>query len=281
MFCKLHQMLYFISEYEEHLKSHQKCHMCNNEFKSKKALQIHIMKIHLNIKPKKKNNNNNREILCKKCYRKFVSAEELNTHYYYVHKKHQHLNNKFNCEIESKEIELITKNSLREKLKYQDELKKKKELEDLKIKEELRIIEEFKRQQELKRQEELRKLEELKKQVELQKQEELRKLKEFKKQVELQKQQELKKLEEELKKQEEEEKKKKELMDEIEGIESLKQEKISSENYYYECYRDKKKFKTEKEYVSHFNKYHEYDFPFYCETCNKGFYSQKINYYSF
>ena len=40
MFCKLHQKLYFIYEYEEHLKTHKKCQICDNEFKSKAALKF-------------------------------------------------------------------------------------------------------------------------------------------------------------------------------------------------------------------------------------------------
>ena len=56
-------------------------------------------------------------------------------------------------------------------------------------------------------------------------------------------------------------------MDDIEVIGVHKEENINNEYYYYECYRDKKKFRTEKEYVSHFYKYHKYDFSFYCETC--------------
>ena len=43
--------------------------------------------------------------------------------------------------------------------------------------------------------------------------------------------------------------------------------------YYYECYRDGKRFSNEKSYVKHFEKYHSNDFPFYCDQCHKGFYS--------
>ena len=42
---------------------------------------------------------------------------------------------------------------------------------------------------------------------------------------------------------------------------------------YYECYRDGQKFNDEKSYIKHFEKYHYDDFPFYCEQCNKGFFS--------
>ena len=44
-------------------------------------------------------------------------------------------------------------------------------------------------------------------------------------------------------------------------------------SFYYECYRDGSKFQTEKNYVKHFEKYHPDDYPFYCDECNKGFYS--------
>ena len=42
---------------------------------------------------------------------------------------------------------------------------------------------------------------------------------------------------------------------------------------YYECYRDSKKFNNEKSYIKHFEKYHYDDYPFYCDECNKGFFS--------
>ena len=82
MFCKLHQTLYFLSEYEEHLKSHKICHICDNEFKSKRALKIHLMKIHLNIS-QKNNNKFKNEIRCIVCLQKFSCVEAMNTHYYY------------------------------------------------------------------------------------------------------------------------------------------------------------------------------------------------------
>ena len=53
---------------------------------------------------------------------------------------------------------------------------------------------------------------------------------------------------------------------------SYKNEK--EENFYYfECYRDGKRFSSEKNYVKHFEKYHPNDFPFYCDQCHKGFFS--------
>ena len=43
--------------------------------------------------------------------------------------------------------------------------------------------------------------------------------------------------------------------------------------YYFECYRDGKRFSNEKSYIKHFEKYHSNDFPFYCDQCHKGFFS--------
>ena len=43
-------------------------------------------------------------------------------------------------------------------------------------------------------------------------------------------------------------------------------------------YIDGKSFISEWEYVGHFKQYHQNDYPFYCNLCNKGFYSsQAIN----
>ena len=45
------------------------------------------------------------------------------------------------------------------------------------------------------------------------------------------------------------------------------------EEYYYICYHDGKTFENERKYVAHFNKFHYNDFPFYCDICERGFYS--------
>ena len=55
-------------------------------------------------------------------------------------------------------------------------------------------------------------------------------------------------------------------------VENNKNEKEGT-SYYYECYRDRKIFQTEKNYVKHFKRCHPNDFPFYCDQCNKGFFS--------
>ena len=59
---------------------------------------------------------------------------------------------------------------------------------------------------------------------------------------------------------------------------SKSQKKMKNQQYFYECYIDKKTFKSEKGYVDHFINCHKNDYPFYCEKCKKGFYSyQAIN----
>jgi len=274
MYCQLHHKLYFKDAYEEHIKSHKKCQICGMEFKKQKNLSLHMNKAHLNNNQIIINNQNKKEdlmknnlnqdmhsdkIKCTECDKIFGSVESMSAHYYDIHEKKLNLNvqSKNNKEVNQKEniFKVSKENKIHEKLMLSEELKEK-EKKDFKRKEELRKLKEIKKQEELKKEEERKKQEELRKLEELKKQEELRKI-------------------------EEEEKKRKKLLDEIKIEKNHKQEKFKIENNYYECYHDKKIFKTEKEYVSHFNKYHEYDFPFYCETCDKGFYSQKINYCSF
>ena len=67
----------------------------------------------------------------------------------------------------------------------------------------------------------------------------------------------------------------KELLRQKQIEENERQEKIKQKNSYYECYIDNKVFESEKEYIEHFNNYHKNDFPFYCDICNKGFFSYK------
>ena len=55
--------------------------------------------------------------------------------------------------------------------------------------------------------------------------------------------------------------------------EEKKQENSKKEEYYYKCYHDGKTFENERKYVAHFNKFHYNDFPFYCDICERGFYS--------
>ena len=55
---------------------------------------------------------------------------------------------------------------------------------------------------------------------------------------------------------------------------ALIDDKSENKEYsYYVCYSDGKKFQNEINYIKHFEKYHPNDFPFYCELCQKGFYS--------
>ena len=217
IFCELHQKLYLIDDYKEHLNSHQKCQNCGMEFKTKKILSLHMKKVHLNNNQIIINNQNKKEdlmknnlnqninsdnIKCTECDKIFDSVESMSAHYYDIHEKKLNLKVQNNNKKEENKKENIFKisneNNIKEKLILPEELRKL-----------------------------------------------------------------------------EEENKRKKLIDEIEMEVNHKKEKFERENNYYECYHDKKIFKTEKEYVSHFKKYHEYDFPFYCETCDKGFYSQK------
>ena len=61
-------------------------------------------------------------------------------------------------------------------------------------------------------------------------------------------------------------------MEKIQLLEQ-KEQKIKNNQYYYKCYLDKKEFKKEKSYVNHFIQFHKGDFPFYCDICNRGFWS--------
>lgn len=56
-------------------------------------------------------------------------------------------------------------------------------------------------------------------------------------------------------------------------LNNKKEKEKEGSSYYYECYRDGKTFEEEKEYIKHFKKYHPNDFPFYCDKCDRGFYS--------
>ena len=85
------------------------------------------------------------------------------------------------------------------------------------------------------------------------------------------------KIQEKEKKKEEENKKQKELK----TIQFSNAQKEKLELFYYECYHDKQKFDTEKEYVRHFIKFHKNDFPFYCNICKRGFWAyESINAHS-
>ena len=56
-------------------------------------------------------------------------------------------------------------------------------------------------------------------------------------------------------------------------LNNKKEKEKEGSSYYYECYRDGKTFEEEKEYIKHFKKHHLNDFPFYCDKCDRGFYS--------
>jgi uncharacterized C2H2 Zn-finger protein len=47
-------------------------------------------------------------------------------------------------------------------------------------------------------------------------------------------------------------------------------------NNNYICKKDGKIFEIEEDYIKHFQKYHPYDYPFYCKDCNKGFFNNKL-----
>ena len=53
---------------------------------------------------------------------------------------------------------------------------------------------------------------------------------------------------------------------------NIKEDIISN----YLCQKDGKIFETEEDYIKHFQKYHPYDYPFYCKDCNKGFSNNKL-----
>ena len=53
---------------------------------------------------------------------------------------------------------------------------------------------------------------------------------------------------------------------------NIKEDIISN----YICQKDGKIFETEEDYIKHFQKYHPYDYPFYCKDCNIGFSNNKL-----
>ena len=98
IYCDLHKKIYLKSDYENHLKTHKKCEICGNEFKTKKELRFHINMTHLDDK---KSSNNNLELFkqnlnkhidtdkikCIEYERTFGSAEAMSAHYYDMHEK--------------------------------------------------------------------------------------------------------------------------------------------------------------------------------------------------
>ena len=273
------------------------CSNHNRHFKSNEALQNHIRATH--------------KFICDKCGVYFINKIKLLKHKNKFHQI-QNNNNDFiniknysnnnniiindNNELKNKErekkinkltllFEAIEKESQEKKLKNSKKRQPKKKNsiqkeDELKLQEKFKQLEERKRkeeelkkkEEELKRQEEelKRKEEERKrKEEELKRQEEERKRKEEerKRQEELRKFEELKRLEKERKKKEELRKK-----EEIKNLKNQNKPK-SNQDIFYECYLDNKRFNSEKEYINHFSKYHNKDYPFYCDICKKGFFS--------
>ena len=247
----------------------------NNINFNKSKLEIKKSKINTNeysmmLKNNRVNNKIKSEISnefhCSNLNRYFKLNEASQTHFkdthkYYINGKNNQndidiiIND--NDEIKNKEVKRANKLKLlfdqmekEEKEKARNyKILKKREKEIIKKENELKL-----REEELKRREE----EEIKKREEEQK----------KIEKEIKRIEELKKIE----KLQEEEKKKQEELNRINDIKKQYQAE-SNQDVYYECYLDKKRFKNEKEYVYHFSKYHNNDYPFYCDLCNKGFYS--------
>lgn len=245
------------------------CSNHNRHFKSNEALQNHIRATH--------------KFICDKCGVYFINKIKLLKHKNKFHQI-QNNNNDFiniknypnnnniiindNNELKNKErekkinkltllLEAMEKESQEKKLKNSKKRQPKKK-NSIQKEDELKLQEKFKQLEERKRKEE-----ELKRQEEERK----RKEEERKRQEELRKFEELKRLEKERKKKEELRKK-----EEIKNLKNQNKPK-SNQDIFYECYLDNKRFNSEKEYINHFSKYHNKDYPFYCDICKKGFFS--------
>ena len=288
-YCKVHNKIYKNVDYNTHCKEHQKCKICGAEFKRGRLLKTHMKTQHSEIFYKNQNSNENEnknkeKVQCSDCDLLFNSVELMSSHYYETHEKNK-LKNIINIEenpfsiYENKEINQSKEEheSLFEKkielfdiMKQEKEQiinleEKKRKHEELKRIEELKIKEELKREEELRIKEKLKRQEELRIKEELKRQEELKRLEELKKKIEENKRQEyIERIREE---------KILQLLKEQEQNDSL--QNIKKNEYYYECYHDSITFETEQKYINHFRKFHPNDFPFYCDICNKGFYSYK------
>ena len=201
-------------------------------------------------------NKNKEKVQCSDCDLLFYENKEINQSKEENESLFEKKMERFDIMKQEKE-QLI---NLEEKKRKHEELKR---IEELKIKEELKRQEELRIKEELKRQEELKRLEELKRQ------EELKRLEELKKKIE------------ENKRQEYIERIREEKILQLNNLVLKEQEQndslqnIKKNEYYYECYHDSITFETEQKYINHFRKFHPNDFPFYCDICNKGFYSYK------
>ena len=260
---------------ESEKKDDYYCINHNRYFKSNEALQNHYRASH--------------KFKCEICGVYYSSKIKLEKHIinknHQIHKNNNNILNKNNNSIniinypnnnniiidennesKNKEPKKVNKLVLLFEAMDKEKKSKNKKGKGKKIKKDLIQKEnELKKQEELKRQEEeLKRQEEEKKRLE---EERKRQEEERKRLEELKRQEEERKRQEELKRQEEERKK-----DEIKKIKQQNKTK-SNKDYFYECYLDNKRFNSEKEYINHFSKYHNNDYPFYCDKCKKGFYS--------
>ena len=260
---------------ESEKKDDYYCINHNRYFKSNEALQNHYRASH--------------KFKCEICGVYYSSKIKLEKHIinknHQIHKNNNNILNKNNNSIniinypnnnniiidennesKNKEPKKVNKLVLLFEAMDKEKKSKNKKGKGKKIKKDLIQKEnELKKQEELKRQEEeLKRQEEEKKRLE---EERKRQEEERKRLEELKRQEEERKRQEKLKRQEEERKK-----DEIKKIKQQNKTK-SNKDYFYECYLDNKRFNSEKEYINHFSKYHNNDYPFYCDKCKKGFYS--------
>ena len=260
---------------ESEKKDDYYCINHNRYFKSNEALQNHYRASH--------------KFKCEICGVYYSSKIKLEKHIinknHQIHKNNNNILNKNNNSIniinypnnnniiidennESKNKEPKKVNKLVLLFEAMDKEKKSKNKKGKGKKTKKDLIQkenELKKQEELKRQEEeLKRQEEEKKRLE---EERKRQEEERKRLEELKRQEEERKRQEKLKRQEEERKK-----DEIKKIKQQNKTKLNKD-YFYECYLDNNRFNSEKEYINHFSKYHNNDYPFYCDKCKKGFYS--------
>ena len=275
-YCEVHEKVYMNTNKNYHYKSHLKCEKCGVEVRSKRLLKIHRNSHHHENIPKKVNENNNNvninksknnellkrdlnpnlnninkvnkekieneeKIKCSDCDLFFNTVELMSKHFYENHEKNKiknNINNKKDS-FKNKGENIINKDGGENEKENEEEMKKKNHKKD-EIK-----SEEFKKQQEIKKKEEKKRSVELKK------------LEEQKKKAQIQKEKE----------------KEKELVQLQKNNLEERQSDIQNNQYLYKCYIDNKKFNTEKEYVMHFVHCHNGDFPFYCDICDKGFWS--------
>ena len=269
-YCNVHHKIYTNIDYYTHCKEHKKCKICGAEFEKKKLLKIHMKIQHSRKLNNNQNSNSNakkseKKVKCSDCDLFFNSVESMSSHYYEIHEKNKLKNN---INLKENSISINEKKNINQSKEDHENLfqKNKETFDEIKQgKEQLRNHEEEKRKyEELKVKEELKRQEELRIKEELRQKEELKKIEELKKQKEEKQQENIEKIKEE---------KKLQLLEEQEQNTNV--QNINKNEYYYECYHDSITFETEQQYINHFRKFHPNDFPFYCDICNKGFYSYK------